>query len=163
MVDCSRLCRNLVLSSSLQSLSLSRVSNWQNLTNLIESGWKLKSLSLCQCNIDFSDIELLVKSLRSNASSITDLSLSNNNLSEDSVIKLGGALLSELFSLTILDLSNNPLSLTCIVCLIKMLHFNTVLRVLDIRACLKRDDQECKKAIVDLIRMNEFVEIRWND
>ncbi|CAF1493589.1 unnamed protein product, partial [Adineta steineri] len=163
MIDCSRLCRSLVLSSSLQSLSLSRVSNWQNLTNLIESGWKLKSLSLCQCNIDFNDIELLVKSLRSNTTTITNLSLSNNNLSDDSVIKLGGALLSELFSLTMLDLSNNPLSLTCIVCLIKMLHFNTVLKVLDIRACLKRDDQECKKAIVDLTRMNEFVEVRWND
>jgi hypothetical protein len=53
-----------------------------------------------------------------------------------------------------------------------MLHFNTMLKVLDIRECLKRGDQEtyipaevqeCKKAIADLTAANEFVEVRWID
>jgi Ran GTPase-activating protein (RanGAP) involved in mRNA processing and transport len=110
--------------------------------------------------------------MKSNPQSITELRLSNNNLSDDSAIKLGGALISEFFPLNILDLSNNTLSLTCILCLVKMLHFNTVLKVLDIRSCLKRDDQEkynpaevqeCKRAIADLIMLNEFVEVRWDD
>jgi hypothetical protein len=171
-IDSSRLIRCLTTNSSLQSLSLTRVSNWQQVTSLIEGGPKLRSLSLCQCDIPFRDIEVLVNSLKSNPESIIELNLSNNNLSDDSATKLGSALLSESFPLTMLDLSNNSLSLPCLVCLIKMLHFNTMLKVLDIRECLKRGDQEtyipaevqeCKKAIADLTAANEFVEVRWID
>ena len=172
-INCSRLLQFLAANSFLQNLSLTRVSNWQQLTNLINNGWKLRSLSLSHCNLQFADVELFVHSLKSNPQSIVELNLSNNNLSDDSAMKLGSLLLTDTFPLTILGLSNNPLSLSCIVNLIKMLHFNTVLKILDIRACLKRDDQkksmstselsQLKKALTNLTNANELVEVQWND
>ena len=171
-IDCSRLLRFLATKSFVKNLSLTRISNWQSLINFIDNGWKLTSLSLSHCNIQFSDIESLAKSLKSNPQSIVELNLSNNNLSDDSATKLGSLLPGDSFPLTILNLSNNSFSLSCILDLIKMLHFNTLLKILDIRSCFhwnnqKRsnstDLQELKKTIANLVIDNALVDIQWND
>ena len=171
-IDCSRLLRFLATKSLVKNLSLTRVSNWQSLITFINDGWKLINLTLSHCDISFSDIELITTSLKSKSQSIAELNLSNNNLSDDSAIKLASLLLRDSSTLTILNLSNNSFSLSCIFNLIKILHFNTLLKILDIRSCFKWnhqqrinsiDLQELKKTIANLAIDNELVDIQWND
>ena len=171
MNDCRRLLRLLSTKCLVKNLSLTRVSNWRYLINFIDEGWKLTSLTLSHCDISFSDIERITTSFKSNSQSIVELNLSNNNLSDGSANELG-SLLRDSPPLTILTLSNNTFSLSCILNLIKALHSNTSLKILDIRSCFKwnhqqgtnsTDLQELKKAIANLADANELVDIQWND
>lgn len=129
----NKLVEELIRNESIKklNLSLSRISNIDEISLLIMQNKTITDLDLSSCSLNYDNISKIISALMNNTT-INKLNLSNNNIQNFEMKEICQLLKLSSCSLEELNLSNNCLRDDSIMDLINGLEYNTRLKYIDI-------------------------------